>query len=201
MSKPDIYVTRSGRRSKPPERLIYDANACLIRSNEHEDEETWCEQHLIAFKASTDPDTMYHHQAMKQPDREKFQLTCSYCSRIFKDPIDLPCGDSICREHLSDKDVLKVNRIKCKKCNEEFGVKSNPFKSNYELKKLVESHSYLNEDEISRKQKLEETVRKFCEFYDEFVLNKNKIESDVFDHFQEIRFQIDEQREELKKRI
>jgi hypothetical protein len=69
----DIYVTRSGRRSKPPERLIYDANACLIRSNEREDEETWSEQNLLAYKASTDPDTMYHHQAMKQPDREKFQ--------------------------------------------------------------------------------------------------------------------------------
>jgi len=33
MDNPDIYVTRSGRRSKPPERLIYDANSCLIRSN------------------------------------------------------------------------------------------------------------------------------------------------------------------------
>jgi hypothetical protein len=33
VNKPDIYVTRSGRRSKPPERLIYDANACLIRTN------------------------------------------------------------------------------------------------------------------------------------------------------------------------
>jgi hypothetical protein len=52
---------------------IYDANACLIRSNEHEDEETWSEQNLLAYKASTVPDTMYHHQAMKQPDREKFQ--------------------------------------------------------------------------------------------------------------------------------
>jgi hypothetical protein len=73
VDRPDIYVTRSGRRSKPHERLIYDANTCLIRPNEHEDEETWSEQELIAYKASTDPDTMYHHQAMKQPDREKFQ--------------------------------------------------------------------------------------------------------------------------------
>jgi len=47
VGRPDIYVTRSGRRSKPPERLIYDANACLIRTNEHEDEETWSEQHLL----------------------------------------------------------------------------------------------------------------------------------------------------------
>ncbi len=53
--------------------MIYDANACLIRTNEHEDKETWIEQNLLAYKASTDPDTMYHQQAMKQPDREKFQ--------------------------------------------------------------------------------------------------------------------------------
>jgi hypothetical protein len=60
-----MYVTRSGGRSRPPERLIYDAQSCLIRTNEHEDEEAWSEQESLAYKASTDPDTMYHHQAMK----------------------------------------------------------------------------------------------------------------------------------------
>jgi hypothetical protein len=70
---PDIYVTRSGRKSKPPERLQDDVQSCLITLNDHGDQESWSEQHLLAFKASTDPDTMYHHQAMKQPDREKFK--------------------------------------------------------------------------------------------------------------------------------
>ena len=85
-------------------------------------------------------------------------------------------GDSICREHLSDKDILKV-------------------------KELIESHSYLSEDEFRLKEELEVSLRKFYQFYDEYVQNRNKSESDVFDHFQEIRFQIDEQREELNKRI
>ena len=131
----------------------------------------------------------------------KSQLTCSYCSRIYKDPIDLPCGDSICLEHLSDKDVLKVNRIKCKKCSEEFGVKSNDFKSNEDLKKLIEDQAHLSEGEINLKQELEVSVRKFFLLYDDFIQNKNKIESDVFVHFQEMRFQVDEQREELKNKI
>ena len=61
---------------------------------------------------------------------EKSQLTCSYCSRIFKDPSDLPCGDSICREHLHERNVVKHDRIKCKTCSDEFGVKNNQFKSN-----------------------------------------------------------------------
>jgi hypothetical protein len=132
---------------------------------------------------------------------QKSQLTCSYCSRIFKDPIDLPCGDSICREHLSEKTVVKANRIKCKECNEEFGVKNNDFKSNNQLKTLIESHSHLSKDEKSLKHELEVSIGKFFEFYDEYVQNRNKSESDIFNHFQELRSQIDQHREELKKRI
>jgi hypothetical protein len=70
---PDIYITRLGRKSKAPERLQYDVQSCLLRTNEHEQEEMRGEQNLLAYKASTDPETMYHHQAMKQPDKEKFQ--------------------------------------------------------------------------------------------------------------------------------
>ena len=84
----------------------------------------------------------------------KSRLTCSYCSRILKDPIMLPCDDSICREHLSDRDVINENRIKCKECSEEFQVKDYQFKSNNELMKLIESHSYLSEEEMSLKREL-----------------------------------------------
>jgi hypothetical protein len=66
-------IEESGRKSKPPERLQYAAHSCLIHLNEYENEETWSEQLFLAYKASTDPDTMYHHQAMKQPDTDKFQ--------------------------------------------------------------------------------------------------------------------------------
>jgi hypothetical protein len=113
----------------------------------------------------------------------------------------LPCDDSICREHISEKDVVKAKIIICKACSEEFQVKDNAFKSNSELKKLIESHSYLSREEISLKQKLEESIQNFFEFYDEFTLNRTKLESDVFDHFHEMRFKIDEHREELKKKI
>jgi hypothetical protein len=132
---------------------------------------------------------------------QKSELTCSYCSKIFRDPIQLPCGDSICREHLSDKDVVKVNRIKCKKCNGEFGVKNNEFKSHNELNNSIESHSYLSEDEQRLKRELEHSIKQFFEFNDEFQQKRAQLDSNVFDHFQELRFQIDEQREELKKRI
>jgi hypothetical protein len=69
----DSTITRYGRTSKPPERLLYDAQACLITPDDHEEIESWCEQYLLAYEASTVPDTMYYHQAMKEPDNKKFQ--------------------------------------------------------------------------------------------------------------------------------
>jgi hypothetical protein len=44
-------------------------------------------------------------------------------------------------------------------------------------------------------------IQKFYQLYDEFIQNRTKLESDVFNHFYELRFQIDEHREELEKRI
>jgi hypothetical protein len=58
---------------------------------------------------------------------------------IFKDPIQLPCEDTICCQHLSESDIVKENRIKCKECNDEFRVRENQFKSKNELTQLIES--------------------------------------------------------------
>ncbi len=68
----EIYITRSGRTVKPTDRLTYDAQACLLTWGEQESQESWKERHLLAYKASTDPDTMCYHQAMKKPDKDQF---------------------------------------------------------------------------------------------------------------------------------
>jgi hypothetical protein len=96
---------------------------------------------------------------MEMLNSQKCQLLCSYCSKIFKDPILLPCEDSICRDHLKERDAVKQNKIKCIQCNEEFQVKSNAFKSNNKLNTLLETQSYLSTDEKSLKQSLEESVK------------------------------------------
>jgi hypothetical protein len=94
------YVTRSGRISKPPERLQYVAFESVLEEYDYQDEDEWCETDLLAFKASSDPDTMYHHQAMRQPDREKFlkamqdECTAHYKGGTYKliKKADMPSG-------------------------------------------------------------------------------------------------------------
>ena len=58
-------------------------------------------------------------------NRWKSSLTCSYCSKIFKNPVELPCKHSVCKEHLLEKDVQKLGIIKCVECKQEFQVKMN----------------------------------------------------------------------------
>jgi hypothetical protein len=63
-------ITRSGRISKPPARLIEVFDATLTSHEEMIDPELT--NPIFAFAASADPDTMYLKEAMRQPDREKF---------------------------------------------------------------------------------------------------------------------------------
>ena len=44
---------------------------------------------------------------MEMLKSKKSEVTCSYCSKIYKHPILLPCGDSICRYNLKFKQEPK----------------------------------------------------------------------------------------------
>ena len=131
----------------------------------------------------------------------KSSLTCSYCSKIFKNPIELPCDDLICKEHLNAKEVVQKNKIKCSTCKQEFEVKNHDLKSNKSIQKQINDRVYLNEEEISLKQKIEDSIKIFYQMYEEFTLSKTKLDLECHNHFDEIRRKIDVQREDLKEKI
>jgi DNA-directed RNA polymerase subunit M/transcription elongation factor TFIIS len=65
------------------------------------------------------------------------------------------------RERKNIKDEVKENKLKCKQCNEEFRVRDIEFKSNEELTQLIENQSHLSDKEITHKQELEISIKKF----------------------------------------
>jgi hypothetical protein len=134
-------------------------------------------------------------------NRWKSSLACSYCSKIFKDPIELPCSHNLCNEHLTEKDIVKANRIKCVECKQEFKVKDNEFKSNNFLMKLLNNHDFLSDEEFSLKKQIEDSIRQFFQMYEHFTSNKTNRDLNVHNHFTEIRFKLDEHRELLKEKI
>jgi hypothetical protein len=111
----------------------------------------------------------------------------------------LPCKHSICQEHLKEKEVLKQSKIKCAECKQEFDVKSNEFQSHDALRESLKGQFYLSFEEIYLKNKLKDSIQKKFEIYDQITQSKSKLESDVFDRFQEIKFQIDLHREDTPK--
>jgi hypothetical protein len=131
----------------------------------------------------------------------KSSLTCSYCSKLFQDPIELPCYHNLCKGHLGEKEVVKQNRIQCVECKQEFQIKDNGFRSNYFIKKQLEELLFLSDEELALKKQIEESIQTFFQMYELFTLNKSSIGMDVHNHFQEIRFKLDEHREELKVKI
>jgi len=79
--------TRYGRTVKPPQRIlaamcteISDATRgdvegeiyCYVALFPNDDRWSYRDP-LLAYKAVSDPDTLYYHQAMKEEDRDKFQ--------------------------------------------------------------------------------------------------------------------------------
>ena len=84
-------------------------------------------------------------------NRWKSILTCSFCSKIFQDPIELPCSHNLCKIHLLEKDVVKQNKIKCVKCKSDFEVKDNDFKAIKILKEQLDELVYLSDEEFALK--------------------------------------------------
>jgi len=134
-------------------------------------------------------------------DRWKSSLTCSYCSKIFKDPIELPCKHAMCKEHLVEINIVKMNKIKCFECKKDFEVKDSDFKSIEILKKQLDDFPFLSDEEFALKKQIQDSIRTFFEMYEQFTLNKPSLDLDVHNHFQEIRRHIDLHREKLKQKI
>ena len=126
---------------------------------------------------------------------------CLYCSKILKNPIELPCEDLICKEHLTENGVLKNDKIKCHECKQEFKVKGVEFKSNKFAQKKINEQIYLSDQEISLKQKIEDSIKLFYSMYEEFTSSKTQLDLDCHNHFQEVRLQLDMHREKFKEKI
>ena len=86
----------------------------------------------------------------------KSTLTCSHCSKIFKDPIELPCSHNLCKRHLAGKNEI---RIECAECKQDFEVNDNDFKPINLVKKQLDNHVYLSDEEFAAKKQIEESIR------------------------------------------
>ena len=131
----------------------------------------------------------------------KSNFLCSNCPKILKHPIGLPCGCTICGEHLHDKQVKQTNTIKCGTCKKEYNVKENEFNLNKILEKMLIQGVYLSDEEKAFKLQISQEMNKLKRLFNELRERKPLLEVEIYDHFVELRRQIEIRREEAKARI
>ena len=130
----------------------------------------------------------------------KSEYQCQVCSKILKDPIHLPCHDTICHAHLTDG-TAKDGRITCVECKETFVVKNMDSKVNRWAKRILETEGHLSPEEKSAKSEMQKILNEFQQLYNKLQQEHALFELGSHDHFAEIKRQIDLQREELKEKI
>lgn len=126
----------------------------------------------------------------------KEELTCKFCNEIYKAPITLTCGDSVCKHHLEE--LFPTNSSKffcCPICNEENS--NQDFKINKILEQLIkkELHQFkINPiyEEVLNNLKTEignlEAIVKDPENY-------------IYEEISELKRQVDLDREKIKSEI
>jgi hypothetical protein len=116
----------------------------------------------------------------------------------------LPCGDTICEQHLKEEDIYcKCSSIKCKTCQKDLDLDDlkQLIKPNTIVQKLIEHERYLSDIEKSIKKSLEESLSRLFELNKKIQQSKDCFLTDSKNHFQKIMRKIERQRIELRNRI
>ena len=126
----------------------------------------------------------------------KEKLTCKFCNDIYKNPVALACGDSICKHHIEELiSSSSSNKFSCPLCNEE-NTNQN-FKTSKLVQDLIEND--LQNLEVDSKFKiilidLKTEIQKL-----ETILKDPELV--IFEEISELKRQVDLEREKLKSEI
>ena len=128
----------------------------------------------------------------------KSLVICKICKLLLSSgPVLLPCSHAVCGEHCT----AKQGTIRCLECDEDFDVPSDGFPPHKMASTMLVSECYLTDEEKQLKHSSEATIQHLEELLFNLKQKHSELELISFDHFSEVRRQIDLQREEFKNNI
>ena len=129
----------------------------------------------------------------------KSLVICNICKLLLSSsPISLPCSHAICAEHLEDG---TDSSIRCLECEQEFDVPQSGFPLNKMASNILAKDLHLSDEEKKLKDSIQAKIQQLEELWSDLKLKHSDLERISFDHFSEVRRQIDLQRENLKQKI
>ena len=126
-------------------------------------------------------------------------IQCTKCSEQLKNPVALPCGNSICEKH-QNEDRDDNNSVYCSVCDLHHVIPNGGFIRILALEKLIErkiNNIDLGDEYRSAYDKLED----FSELLEKLEKLKNDPSGKIYSKISKLRNSIDLRREELKNKI
>ena len=130
----------------------------------------------------------------------KSELNCTNCDRVLQDPVMLPCLCVICKGHLPAGSA-NDSSIECKKCQKCFDIQGTEFPAIKRLANILTKELHLSMEEKTLRKTFQDMIEQLKQLQNEVYKKQADLEIINYDHFSEIRRQIDILREEMKKKI
>ena len=110
-------------------------------------------------------------------------LTCKVCDKYLRDPVVLPCGKNICKEHVK---LIKlehnssISTYNCQICNKKHQVvNTKGFGANETVNNLLKLRSHLDEDTKKANEAIDD-LDKFIEDWKTLLDGPAKLIADYF---------------------
>ena len=133
---------------------------------------------------------------MNTLNQMKSMFDCKICSGLLKDPVVIPCGNTVCIAHT--RDVLN-NSFACKCCKQEHSVSKDGFVISKFIQKQLEIQlNLIPNNQICAEYMKQEEVK---EDLDELKKFEQDSETFIYNYFEELKRQVDLRREDLKSKI
>ena len=123
-------------------------------------------------------------------------VTCIFCNRIFTDPIDLPCSNSICKKHLDD-----INENKCIFCSQIHEITSGDTFPNERLSQTIASDLYLTEKQRLLKTEIEQLLSNTTSLFKKIQKKEAEIKKFCVNHFAKLESKINLRKQTLNLKI
>ncbi len=122
---------------------------------------------------------------------------CPLCSRLLVDPIVLPCGETVCKLHIQDKDLDK-----CPLCSEQHLLPKNGFPANKVLNNLLEIQlNTLNMDKVSYFKDCKNMIQKLKANLEEIEVIQSNPTAFIAQVFDRLKRQVYRRRDEITLQI
>lgn len=130
-------------------------------------------------------------------------FNCDQCSTSFVDmnaktfivPVTLPCGSTVCISHVKNHQ----KKLKCTLCKDIHSPPKGGFQPNKHLQRALEQYQVFNAYPVV--DECRKHIKSNATKLDELESLANKPEAFINDYFEEIKKQVVQRREQLKKEI